>query len=307
MVDLKICKRDNEVSRYSFDSGSVTIGRGPENEIHLNSPSVCPQHARLSIVAGSCSIENLTANSSTFVNNLEVNRAQLYNKDVIRIGHYSITFCMDDEEEQSDTPARPKTTADANAKPKITSGKDNHQQTPPPNTASASFQRDTDAPAKGLYKRDATPTEAESLPMAVKQFAAAPQGERSTTLGAQAQTGDQPDEADLGTDGRAPARASASENNLPPLHGSGIDVLSGPAEGKRIYFTRDRAALGIKDVTAVLIKSAQDGYVALAPNTDINVTLNGDLITESPVPLDSGDLIAFGNLKARFFIDDPSD
>lgn len=292
MVELRIHKRDNEVSRYSFDSGSITIGRGLENEVHLNSPSVSPQHARLSLSNATCSIQNLASKGGTFVNNLEIKRAQLYDKDTIRIGNYSIEVSVDrakldtpaqpeasatsvamtesvDEPCQTHTsPSRPATESAPNDEPKVSQTHAQEQTAAPANTGEVEERDEQEEPDEALEDSDKS-------------------------------SGDVQEYERFGTD--------LADSSLPPLHGTGVDVLSGPAQGKRVYFTRDRAALGLKDLTAVVIKSARDGYVAEAPNKEIVVTLNGSVIAQNPVPLDSGDLIAFSNLKARFFIEAPAD
>ena len=311
MVELTISKRDNEVSRYSFDSGSITIGRSPENEVYLNSPSVSPEHARLSLLDGICSIQNLASKGGTFINNLEIKRAQLYDKDVIRIGHYSIEFSIDRKQQPEalkqvaveGADAVPKPVGPPVPEPRPTRESDANVAPSNRGTQGTSINRElpTERTEKtaGAYAERAEPT-APSFP------AAAEEQSQDKVTASQVEDGKARTDSDDAGEPQ-PIENVVAGGNLPPLHGTGIDVLSGPAEGKRVYFTRDRAALGIKDVTAVVIKSAQEGYVAQAPNEDIVVTLNGSVIADNPVSLDSGDLIAFGSLKARFFIEAPAE
>lgn len=318
MVELEISKRDKEVSHYAFDQGSIIIGRAPENEVCLNSPSVSPQHARLSLVEGACSIRNLADKGGTYVNNLEIKHAQLYDRDVIQIGNYSILFSIS-----------------RGANSEVSSSAENIGTEPEPalNAASPSNPQAgqttvvSPAPvpdAATLYPNpevevDEAPPVPDTMDYleatgATEQPADAEQSQVADvptdlkgTVQAQDQVEPAPGHAE--NTGNRPTLGASTipESSPPPLHGTGIDMMSGPAEGKRVYFTRDRAVLGIKDVTAVVIRSVQEGYVAQAPNEDIVVTLNGDVISQNPVPLDSGDLIAFGNLKARFFIENPVD
>ena len=309
MVELKISKRDNEVSRYSFESGSITIGRGPDNEVCLNSPSVSPQHARLSLLDGICSIQNLAANAGTFINNLEIKRAQLYDRDVIRIGNYSIEFSID-HKQQPDTLKQAVT---ERAPPPTETVGPPVPERHPTRESDADFIRSNRSRERTLDHSELSAEDTEKprphtdVAKPTPPFAAATQ-EPSQGEATAAHDEDIKSAADSDDAAEAqPGEAVETGSSLPPLHGTGIDVLSGPAEGKRVYFTRDRAALGVKDVTAVVIRSAQDGYVAQAPNEDIVVTLNGSVIADDPVSLDSGDLIAFGSLKARFFIEAPAE
>ena len=86
------------------------------------------------------------------------------------------------------------------------------------------------------------------------------------------------------------------------LLSTGVDVLSGPAKGRRILFTGKTARLGIKDETVVTIAPSGHGYVVTATNRYIVATHNGERLTDKPEPLSHGDLIEFSELKARFFV-----
>lgn len=242
MIELTISKRNTKLFRHSLDDGTITVGRNPDSEIYLNSPSVSHEHARITFSEGTWFIEDLASKGGTLVNDKKVRRAQLSDNDVISVGHYKIDCSFKAEK---------KATNVTSINPVIT-----EQPKDETNSEEQVEQNGTES----------SEADAESPAFPVQH--------KRPVLG----------------------------GHVPPLHGTGVDVLTGPAQGKRIYFTRDSAALGVEDVTAVVIKSVEDGYIAQAPNEALAVTLNGDIIGEKPAQLDDGDLIAFSNLSARFFV-----
>jgi len=86
------------------------------------------------------------------------------------------------------------------------------------------------------------------------------------------------------------------------LLSTGVDVLTGPAKGRRILFTGKSARLGLKDDPVIAIKPSQHGYMVSATNHFVVATLNGKRLTDKPERLSHGDQIEFTDLKARFFV-----
>ena len=301
MIELTISKRSTKLFRHSLDDGTITIGRNPDSEIYLNSPSVSHEHARISLSEGKWFIEDLASKGGTLVNDITIQHSELHDKDVIQVGHYKIdcSFVMDKQtsnvasihpvkteqpQDKTDSEASEETQYPEEVVPKIMATEsdidkpfgstDSEQQTELRANENASFPNSGEDPNPQRATENDIQPEAGKPAIDNSSFSAGIQPHTSTRGGA-----------------------------VPPLHGTGVDVLAGPAQGKRIYFTRDSAALGVKDVTAVVIKSVEDGYTAQAPNEALPVTLNDDAIDDNPVQLDNGDLIGFSNLSARFFVD----
>ncbi|MDA9981950.1 FHA domain-containing protein [Gammaproteobacteria bacterium] len=244
MIEILVNQKNTEGVRYSFDRGTITIGRSPDNEIHLNSTAVSDKHARISLVENNCLIQKLESADLLLVNDKEVQRARLYNQDVIRIGHYALTVLSDN------------------------------------------LTRFADSMAAGRTRTTMAPVDADqnNNPAAKEIEPAA-----ATT-----------DTANSGvSDPTTPTEPSPQPNLL----STGIDVLTGPAQGKRICFTGQSAKLGLKDEAVVVIKPLQGGYVVFASNKYLVVTLNGKPMQEKPMPLTDGDLIEYTNIRSRFFIE----
>ena len=68
----------------------VTIGRAPDNDIHIDNLAVSNYHARVYVEAGSLVVEDLNSLNGSFLNDIRVERALLKDGDTILIGKHEI-------------------------------------------------------------------------------------------------------------------------------------------------------------------------------------------------------------------------
>ena len=68
----------------------VTIGRAPDNDIHIDNLAVSNYHARVYVEAGSLVVEDLNSLNGSFLNDMRVERAMLKDGDSILIGKHEI-------------------------------------------------------------------------------------------------------------------------------------------------------------------------------------------------------------------------
>jgi pSer/pThr/pTyr-binding forkhead associated (FHA) protein len=68
----------------------VTIGRAPDNDIHIDNLAVSNYHARVYSEAGSLVVEDLNSLNGSFLNDIRVERAMLKDGDEILIGKHQI-------------------------------------------------------------------------------------------------------------------------------------------------------------------------------------------------------------------------
>ncbi len=68
----------------------VTIGRAPDNDIHIDNLAVSNYHARVYVEAGSLVVEDLNSLNGSFLNDLRVERAMLKDGDTLLIGKHEI-------------------------------------------------------------------------------------------------------------------------------------------------------------------------------------------------------------------------
>ncbi len=68
----------------------VTIGRAPDNDIHIDNLAVSNYHARVYVEAGSLVVEDLNSLNGSYLNDIRVERAMLKDGDAILIGKHHI-------------------------------------------------------------------------------------------------------------------------------------------------------------------------------------------------------------------------
>ncbi|HWR15872.1 MAG TPA: FHA domain-containing protein [Terriglobales bacterium] len=74
------------------DGSSMTIGRLPDNNVHIDNLAVSGHHARLVWENDHFVLEDNNSLNGTFVNNRRINRAALKHGDVILIGKHTISY-----------------------------------------------------------------------------------------------------------------------------------------------------------------------------------------------------------------------
>src|ERR1700719_5248709 len=73
-----------------LETQPVTIGRAPDNDIHIDNLAVSNYHARVYVEAGSLVVEDLNSLNGSFLNDIRVERAMLKDGDAILIGKHEI-------------------------------------------------------------------------------------------------------------------------------------------------------------------------------------------------------------------------
>ena len=72
--------------------GTVTIGRKPDNDFHLEDATVSGHHAKIVTYFQSSYIEDLSSTNGTFVNGRRVRMHTLHGGDIISIGKFELQF-----------------------------------------------------------------------------------------------------------------------------------------------------------------------------------------------------------------------
>jgi serine/threonine protein kinase len=72
--------------KHSLQGDSVMVGRDRTCSVVLTHPAVSRRHARITMSAGSCTLEDLKSANGTYVNNTRVERVVLKVGDVVRFG-----------------------------------------------------------------------------------------------------------------------------------------------------------------------------------------------------------------------------
>ncbi len=82
-----------------IDQEELTIGRKPDNDIHLDNLAVSGRHAKILTILNDSFIEDLDSTNGTLINGKKVTKHALKNGDVILIGHHTLTYTSDADEE----------------------------------------------------------------------------------------------------------------------------------------------------------------------------------------------------------------
>ena len=82
--------KEIDISKPSF-----TIGRKPDNDLCLEDPAVSGHHARIVKIQEVLFLEDLASTNGTLLNDRKVDRKQLQDADIIKIGLYRIIYRHD--------------------------------------------------------------------------------------------------------------------------------------------------------------------------------------------------------------------
>ena len=91
MPTLTLAFKGSTLQVIPLHDGLMTIGREPSCDIHIDSLAISPQHARLLLRDGKCTLQSNTG-EETFVNHLPVSEQALQDNDLIRIGKHTLRY-----------------------------------------------------------------------------------------------------------------------------------------------------------------------------------------------------------------------
>jgi len=84
--------KDSVISEYNLDQEETTVGRKPENDIHVDNLAVSGRHARVLMIGDKAILEDLGSTNGSFVNNKRITKHVLQHGDNILIGKHTLTF-----------------------------------------------------------------------------------------------------------------------------------------------------------------------------------------------------------------------
>jgi len=92
MAKLLLGFNDETLLEYELNQEATTIGRKPDNDIHIDNLAVSSHHAKILTVLNDSFIEDLGSTNGTIINGEKVNRHALKNGEVIVIGKHKLTY-----------------------------------------------------------------------------------------------------------------------------------------------------------------------------------------------------------------------
>ena len=82
---------DPDVLTFRIRSGAMkTVGRAPRADFIVDAALVSRLHCRLTATNDTLEVEDLKSTNGTFVNDKRVQRAQLANGDLLRVGRFEL-------------------------------------------------------------------------------------------------------------------------------------------------------------------------------------------------------------------------
>ena len=100
MAKLVVTTPDGKSSEVPLDKERISVGRHPDNQIHLNDSSVSGKHAVIITIAGSSFIEDLNSTNGTLVNGHRIKKHPLNSGESITIGHCKLDYHGDDDSQE---------------------------------------------------------------------------------------------------------------------------------------------------------------------------------------------------------------
>jgi len=99
--------KDSVISEIPLDREETTIGRKPENTIHIDNLAVSGRHARVLKIGSKAILEDMGSTNGSFVNDKQITKHILQHGDSILIGKHVLTFVnLDDKPEQPEPPVQ---------------------------------------------------------------------------------------------------------------------------------------------------------------------------------------------------------
>ena len=84
--------KDAIISEYPLVAEETSIGRKPDNAIHIDNLAVSGHHARVLKIGSKVILEDLGSTNGTLVNNKQITKHILKHGDTIQIGKHTLTY-----------------------------------------------------------------------------------------------------------------------------------------------------------------------------------------------------------------------
>jgi pSer/pThr/pTyr-binding forkhead associated (FHA) protein/subtilisin family serine protease len=80
------------IAPFPLSTGAIDLGRGSENDLVLEHPTVSRRHARITCADGVCMVEDLGSSNGTFVDGVRAPRAKLKPGSRLQLGDVELTY-----------------------------------------------------------------------------------------------------------------------------------------------------------------------------------------------------------------------
>lgn len=92
MAKLILSLNGDVVKEYELDKEVLTIGRKPDNDIHIDNLAVSGNHAKILTILNDSFIEDLASTNGTYINDNKISKHALQNGESIIIGQHELKY-----------------------------------------------------------------------------------------------------------------------------------------------------------------------------------------------------------------------
>ena len=92
MLRIELQYQGETLATYETGNDQVSVGRNPNNDIHIDNLAVSGSHARIKKVMNAYFIEDMGSTNGTFVNEKKIDKYELLDGDEVIIGKHSLVF-----------------------------------------------------------------------------------------------------------------------------------------------------------------------------------------------------------------------
>jgi pSer/pThr/pTyr-binding forkhead associated (FHA) protein len=251
-----------------LDRDRITIGRRPDNDVHLPYPAVSADHAAVITVREDSFLEDLQSTNGTLVNGKRITKHFLRDHDLIDVGRVQLVYLLNDDElveaTQSDVDAR---------------------QVPMDSgwAAASSAEQGADEENAPIGKSSVKGYDVEQ----VDELLAHLMDSSSDTAVA----------VDIPPSVSSVVARTASRQAS--VTGVYLEVVNGPNAGQIAAMTKREFVLGRAGAAKAVIRREGEVFIFL-PRSDATCTVNGQRVPSEGVRLSFGDAIEVGGVKLRF-------
>ena len=92
MAKLVLSFNDEVVKEYELDKELITIGRKPDNDIHIENLATSSKHAKVITILNDSFIEDLDSTNGIYINGNKITKHALQNGENINIGNHELKY-----------------------------------------------------------------------------------------------------------------------------------------------------------------------------------------------------------------------
>ncbi len=92
MLKIELKYQGKSLATFETDNEQISVGRNPNNDIHIDNPAVSSSHAVIRKIMQTYCIEDLGSTNGTFVNEKKIDKYELLDGDEVIIGKHCLEF-----------------------------------------------------------------------------------------------------------------------------------------------------------------------------------------------------------------------